>query len=63
MTFIQVFIGGTVNSQMDGYYAIDDIDIRDGYCGTTPANAAVDTLTTPTAVPRPTTSYQSLFIK
>jgi len=48
---------------MQGYYAIDDIDIRDSYCGTNPANAAVDTLTTPTAVPRPTTSYQSLFIK
>ena len=48
---------------MQGYYAIDDIDIRDSYCGTNPANAAVDILTTPTAVPRPTTSYQSLLIK
>jgi hypothetical protein len=48
---------------MQGYYAIDDIDIRDSYCGTSPANAAAGTLTTPASVPRPTTSYQSLFIQ
>ena len=32
---------------MQGYYAIDDIDIRDNYCGTNPANAVVNNLTTP----------------
>jgi hypothetical protein len=48
---------------MQGYYAIDDIDIRDSYCGTSPANAAVDTLTTPSPATRPPTSSQSLFLK
>jgi hypothetical protein len=45
-----------------GYYAIDDIDIRDSYCGTTPVTASVDILTTPATVTRPTTAFQSLFI-
>ena len=47
---------------MQGYYAIDDIDIRDSYCGINPASAAVDILTTPQTVTRPTTPFQSLFI-
>jgi len=47
---------------MQGYYAIDDIDIRDSYCGTSPANAVVNSLTTPATVTRPTTAFQSLFI-
>jgi len=46
---------------MQGYYAIDDIDIRDSFCGTSPANAAVNSLTTPATVTRPTTPFQSLF--
>ena len=45
-----------------GYYAIDDIDIRDSYCGTTPITASVEILTTPATVTRPTTAFQSLFI-
>jgi hypothetical protein len=54
-------IEGTVLPQMQGYYAIDDIDIRDSYCGTTPIIATVDILTTPRTMTRPTTAYQFCF--
>ena len=47
---------------MQGYYAIDDIDIRDSYCGTSPPSATVNILTTPQTVTRPTTAFQSLSI-
>jgi hypothetical protein len=47
---------------MQGYYAIDDIDIRDSFCGTSPTTAGVNSLTTPATVTRPTTAFQSLFI-
>ncbi len=60
--FEQILIEGSVTSQMQGYYAIDDIDIRDSYCGTSPAIAAISSLTTPATVTRPTTAFQSLFI-
>ncbi|UJR31098.1 hypothetical protein I4U23_018606, partial [Adineta vaga] len=53
-----IAIEGSVTAQMQGYYAIDDIDIRDSYCGTNPTNAAVSVLTTPATVTRPTTAYQ-----
>lgn len=45
--------------QTQGYYAIDDIDIRDGFCGTTPEYATRDRLTTPSSGTRPTTAAQS----
>ena len=45
---------------MQGYYAIDDIDIRDSFCGATPVYAGVDKLTTPQVMTRPTTPFQSL---
>jgi hypothetical protein len=46
---------------MQGYYAIDDIDVRDSYCGLTPNSAGQDVLSTPPTVSRPTTAFQSLF--
>jgi hypothetical protein len=48
---------------MQGYYAIDDIDVRDSYCGTTPAGAGIDVLTTPRTVTRPTTAFQRMLIE
>lgn len=48
---------------MQGYFAIDDIDIRDSFCGTTPTNAGMTVLTTPATVTRPTTAAQSLLIE
>ncbi len=57
-----MIIGG-ISIYTQGYYAIDDIDIRDSYCGTTPANAAVDISPTPAPPTRPSTSTQSLFIQ
>ncbi len=56
-------IFGGISVLTQGYYAIDDIDIRDSYCGTYPPNAAVDTLTTPSSVTRPPASTQSLSIQ
>ncbi|CAF0847412.1 unnamed protein product, partial [Rotaria sordida] len=53
-----IVIEGTVSSQMQGYYAIDDIDIRDSYCGTNPSMATVTILTTPQTITRPTTPFQ-----
>ncbi|CAF4185562.1 unnamed protein product, partial [Rotaria sp. Silwood2] len=54
-----IVIEGTVTAQMQGYYAIDDIDIRDGYCGTNPIIATATILTTPQTVTRPTTPFQT----
>ncbi|CAF1276484.1 unnamed protein product [Adineta steineri] len=45
-----IVIEGTVTAQMQGYYAIDDIDIRDNYCETHPTNAVVTILTTTTTI-------------
>lgn len=50
-----------LNAQSQGYFAIDDIDIRDGYCGVTPQNAGSNILTTPQTGTRPTTPFQSIF--
>jgi hypothetical protein len=59
--FRQIIIEGAVPAQMDGYYAIDDIDVRDSYCGLSPNSAGQDVLSTPPTVSRPTTAFQSLF--
>ena len=49
---------------MQGYFAIDDVDIRDIYCGTTPSIAAMNnSLTTPGPTTRPQASTQSSLIK
>jgi hypothetical protein len=61
--FVKIVIFGGISALTQGYYAIDDIDIRDSYCGTYPPNAAVDTLTTPSSVTRPPASTQSLSIQ
>lgn len=63
LLIVKIFIDGSISTQTQGYYAIDDIDIRDSYCGTTPANAAVDVLTTPAPATRPPASTQSLFCR
>lgn len=61
LLLVKIFIDGTISSQTQGYYAVDDIDVRDSYCGTIPANAAVEVLTTPSPATRPPASTQSLF--
>ena len=61
LLIVKIFIDGTISTQTQGYYAIDDIDIRDSYCGTIPSNAAVDVITTPAPATRPPASTQSLF--
>lgn len=56
-------IEGNVSPQMNGFYAIDDIDIRDSYCGVSPIEASVTSLTTPQTATRPTTPATSRLIR
>jgi hypothetical protein len=53
-----IVIGGSINALTQGYYAIDDIDLRDGYCGVSPTGASVTHLTTPQTVTCPSTVFQ-----